>query len=65
MQKSAFAACKGGGGVLTLIGLAPLSEDVPFNAYQFIAGKSVNGTYFGGSIKEKYLPQKKHLEEFL
>ena len=36
---------------MTLVGLAPLSEDVPFNAYQFIVGKSVNGTYFGGIIK--------------
>lgn len=62
-MKAAFAACKGGGGVLTLIGLAPLSEDVPFNAYQFIAGKSVNGTYFGGWKSRDQVP--KLVEDYL
>jgi hypothetical protein len=33
--------------------LAPLGEDVPFNVYQFIAGKSINGTYFGGIVKRE------------
>ena len=47
-QKSAFEACREGGSVLTLVGLAPLTEDVGFNTFKFIRGKSINGTYFGG-----------------
>jgi hypothetical protein len=40
---------------LTLVGLVPLGEDIPFNAFQLIGGKSINGTYFGGIVKRIYL----------
>lgn len=57
VQKSAFAALKNGGSVLTLVGLAPLSEEVPFNTFQFIMGRTVNGTYFGGmSLQDTHYP---------
>lgn len=72
-MKSAFAACREGGSLLTLVGLAPLTEDVPFNTFKFIMGKSVNGTYFGGwksrdqvpKLVEDYMSKNLMVDEFI
>lgn len=49
MKKSALNACHDGWGVLTLVGLANMAEDVGFPTFNILCGRSIKGTYFGGN----------------
>lgn len=62
-MKSALNACHSGWGLLTLVGLANLAEDVPFPTFNILLGRSIKGTYFGGWKSRDQVP--KLVEDFL
>jgi Zn-dependent alcohol dehydrogenase len=41
-------ACKEGLSVLTIVGVADLTAEVPYYPIQLIYGRTIKGTYFGG-----------------
>lgn len=49
LQKAALNACKEGLSVLTIVGVADLTAEVPYYPIQLIYGRTIKGTYFGGT----------------
>ena len=54
---SALNACRKVTCVLTLVGLANMDAQVPFNPWLILTGRTVKGTFFGGWKSRDQVPQ--------
>lgn len=50
LQEDAYESCHVGGGVTTVIGVAPTEQRISVNPMFLLLGRTLKGTYFGGKF---------------